>query len=130
MPRSIFLILAIFLLSPRENRAAVAYLELQGELITAEMTETANRPNPLRDLFRIRSGKNKKLVCAVLAFPFPFGMVGLHRIYMGTAPYVPVVYIATFGGVMILPLIDFFVIVFSKTQDEYINNGKVFMWID
>jgi TM2 domain-containing membrane protein YozV len=74
--------------------------------------------------------KNKKIVAALLSFPFPFGIVGLHRIYLGTAPYVPVAYIATLGGVFgILPFIDFCVLLIDKDVDKYLNNQKVFMWI-
>ena len=42
----------------------------------------------------------------------------------------PIVYIATLGGVFgILPLVDFFVIVVDKDFDQYKNNGQIFMWI-
>lgn len=76
-----------------------------------------------------RKAKNKKLIAALLAFPFPFGIVGLHRIYLGTAPHVPIVYIATVGGGFgILPLIDFFVILSSPDIESYFNNQQVFMW--
>ena len=65
-----------------------------------------------------------------VSFPFPFGIVGLHRIYLGTKPYVPVAYIASFGGIFgILPLIDFFVILFDKDFEHFENNGKVLMWV-
>jgi TM2 domain-containing membrane protein YozV len=74
--------------------------------------------------------KNKKVVAALLAFPFPFGIVGLHRIYLGTKPYVPVAYIGTLGGIFgIIPLIDFFVILFDKDFEHFENNGKVLMWV-
>ena len=73
---------------------------------------------------------NKRITSAVLAFPFPFGMVGLHRIYLGTKPHVPVAYIASLGGVFgILPFIDFCAITFGKNFDTYRDNGKVFMWV-
>lgn len=91
---------------------------------------TRERPNPLFELIRKKQKLNKKITAAVLAFPFPFGIVGLHRIYMGTKPYIPVVYIATVGGVFgILPFIDFCVLMFDKDFKRYENNGKVFMWI-
>ncbi|MCE3259561.1 MAG: hypothetical protein K0S12_1202 [Bacteroidetes bacterium] len=90
-----------------------------------------DRPNPILYLFKIKQKKNKKITAAVLAFPFPFGIVGLHRIYLGTAPYVPVVYIGTLGGVLgILPFIDFCVIVLDKNVDRYIENKNVLMWVD
>ena len=80
-------------------------------------------------LFRKKQKDNRKLAAAVLSFPFPFGIVGLHRIFLGTAPYVPVVYIASVGGVFgILPFIDFCVILFDRDISRFVNNQKVFMW--
>ena len=76
-------------------------------------------------------GENNRVVAAILAFPI-FGITGLHRIYLGTKPYVPVVYIASLGGCAgILPLIDFFAIIFANkdTFDCYKENPNVFMWI-
>jgi TM2 domain-containing membrane protein YozV len=88
------------------------------------------KPNPIFQLFRKKQKLNKRITSAVLAFPFPFGIVGLHRIYLGTKPYVPVAYIASLGGVFgILPLIDFIAITCDKDFDHYRDNGKVFMWI-
>ncbi len=88
-----------------------------------------HRPNPILQLFKSKQKKNKKLIAAALAFPFPFGMVGLHRIYLGTAPYVPVVYIGTIGGGFgILPFIDFCILLLDKDIDRFINNTNVFMW--
>ena len=72
----------------------------------------------------------KKFVSALFAFPFPLGFMGGHRVILGTKPWVPVVYVATFGGCFgILPLIDFFVIVFSKDIEQYENNPNIFMWL-
>jgi TM2 domain-containing membrane protein YozV len=72
----------------------------------------------------------KKFVSAMLAFPFPFGFIGAHRVMLGCKPWVPVVYVATFGGCFgLLPLIDFCVIVFSKDLASYENNPNIFMWV-
>ncbi len=88
------------------------------------------RPHPLLRKFNIRSQKTKKYVAAALAFPFPFGIVGLHRIYLGCQPYVPVAYIATVGGGFgVLPFIDFCAILSHKNTDPFVDNKKVFMWI-
>lgn len=80
---------------------------------------------------RLVKKENKKLVAAILAFPVPFGFIGLHRIYLGTEPWVPVVYLVTFGGGMILPLIDFVAIVCADEKElkKYENSEKLFMWI-
>lgn len=76
--------------------------------------------------------ENKKLIAAILAFPVPFGFIGLHRIYLGTEPWIPVVYLITAGGGMILPLIDFIAILCADKEElkKYENNNKMFMWID
>ncbi len=93
--------------------------------------ENKNRPNPLLNLFKARQKTNKRITAAILAFPFPFGIVGLHRIYLGTAPYVPIVYIASLGGIFgVLPFIDFCILILDKDEKRYIENKKVFMWIN
>lgn len=74
--------------------------------------------------------KKKKLVTAILAFPFPFGFVAAHRVMLGTKPWIPIVYVATFGGCFgLLPLVDFCVIICSKNIEQYENNPNLFMWI-
>jgi len=73
--------------------------------------------------------KKHRLFAAILAFP-PFGLFGLHRIYLHTAPGVPLVYIVTFGGVFgILPFIDFVLILLNKDIHlTYTSNPHLFMW--
>lgn len=73
--------------------------------------------------------QKKKLVCALFSLPFPCGFVGAHRVMLGTSPWVPIVYVATFGGCFgLLPLIDFCFITFSKDLTPFENNPHVFMW--
>ena len=107
-------------------------LLVDSEEATLQFTffKATKKPNPIFQLFKKKQKLNKKITAAVLAFPFPFGIVGLHRIYLGTKPYVPIAYIASLGGVFgILPFIDFCMITFNKDFDQYRDNGKVFMWI-
>ncbi len=74
--------------------------------------------------------KKKKWVAALFAFPFPFGFVASHRVMLGTKPWIPIVYVATFGGCFgLLPLIDFCVILTCKDIEKYENNPNLFMWI-
>ncbi|MDP2386244.1 MAG: TM2 domain-containing protein [Bacteroidota bacterium] len=71
----------------------------------------------------------KKIFATLLAFPVPFGIIGLHRIYLGTKPYVPLVYIATLGGAAgIVPFIDFIVLLLEKDISKYENNPNIIMW--
>jgi len=70
--------------------------------------------------------KHQKLKATLLTiFLGPFGV---HRIYLGTSPNVPVVYSLTLGGLGILPLIDLISILGSKKLDRYKNNDRVIMW--
>ncbi len=115
----------------KRETATLYYLDSTSTVIYSEKVSVSDiKPNPIFQLFRKKQKLNKRITSAVLAFPFPFGMVGLHRIYLGTKAHVPMVYIGSFGGVCgILPLIDFFMITFGKEFDTYRNNGKVFMWV-
>jgi TM2 domain-containing membrane protein YozV len=73
--------------------------------------------------------KRKKLFAALLAFPVPFGIIGLHRIYLGSKPYIPLIYIGTLGGGFgIIPFIDFIVICLEKDITKYCNNPNLIMW--
>ncbi|MBI3510295.1 MAG: TM2 domain-containing protein [Bacteroidetes bacterium] len=93
------------------------------------------------DLFQLRRDtsavshhaikENKKLIAAILAFPVPFGVLGLHRIYLGTDPWVPVAYMLTLGGAGIISMIDFIEIVSADdaTLQSFEHNGKFFMWV-
>ncbi len=88
------------------------------------------RPNPsiIRIIDKIK--RKRRITAAALAFPLPFGIIGLHRIYLGTKPYVPLMYIATIGGAFgILPFVDFWVILFDKEFERFQHNEKIFMWI-
>lgn len=79
-----------------------------------------------------RNFRKEKLIASILAFPVPFGFTGMHRIYLGSEPWVPVAYLITGGGGCgLLPLIDFIFIV-SATEEEfaaYENNPRFFMWV-
>lgn len=72
--------------------------------------------------------RKHKLIAALLAFPL--GIFGLHRMYLGTATQVPLLYIATLGGVFgILPFVDFVLIIMNKDINAYYaHNPHVFMW--
>jgi TM2 domain-containing membrane protein YozV len=116
--------------------AEVLFVDVNGTVVEKEIVEFRQsnfhdkNPNPILKLFRKKQRNNRKITAAILAFPFPFGIVGLHRIYLGTKPYVPVAYIATLGGVFgIIPLIDFCAILLDKDFSQFENNGKVLMWV-
>ena len=70
---------------------------------------------------------SKRMGAALIAIPL--GMLGMHRIYLGTKPIVPIFYILTFGGGFgILPFIDFVVLIMADDVKPYIDNPRIFMW--
>ena len=78
-----------------------------------------------------RLNRRKKIIASILAFPFPFGIIGLHRIYLGSKPYVPLAYIASLGGeIGIIPFIDFIVLLTTKDIKKYQDNPNLIMWQD
>ncbi|HAA01324.1 MAG TPA: hypothetical protein DEP18_01165 [Flavobacteriales bacterium] len=69
----------------------------------------------------------RRLVASLLCITL--GPFGVHRLYLGTTPNVPVAYTLTLGGgVGILPVVDLLLIVFSNDITPYLNNPNVFMW--
>lgn len=121
-----------------KQQATLYFLDAKGDTVSsqllvldAEELVSGEHPNPVFKAFKKKQRLNKRITAAVLAFPFPFGIVGLHRIYLGTKPYVPVAYVASLGGVFgILPFIDFCAITFDgKNFEHYRDNGQVFMWL-
>ena len=132
---SFFIFFTFLFVRGFSEHAEVLYLDSYGTVIGKETIEISQqfsekKPNPLLFLFKKKHRRNKRITAAILAFPFPFGIVGLHRIYLGTKPFVPLAYVASLGGGLgILPFIDFCVLVLDKDIEPYSNNGKVFMWI-
>lgn len=77
----------------------------------------------------LHAPKHKRLKAAVLSLAL--GHFGAHRIYLNTHARVPVAYSVTLGGGLgIVPLVDFFHIVFTKDLSRYENSTRFFMWQD
>ncbi|MGB1039326.1 MAG: NINE protein [Flavobacteriales bacterium] len=81
----------------------------------------------LSDSSKPKSLLKTKLIAITLAITL--GYFGVHRLYLGTKPIVPIAYTLTIGGGgFILPLIDIFYIIAAKDINQIINNDFVFMW--
>lgn len=140
MKWKLFIVLLVgFLVVKSEQQTATIYFyDFESNVVDSAsvnvselfIEQQADITNPILKLIQKKQRNNQRIISAALAFPFPFGIVGLHRIFLGTKPHVPVAYIATFGGIFgLLPLIDFFVIILDKNLERYQQNGQVFMWI-
>lgn len=82
--------------------------------------------NPVYVIAEDVAGKNK---ATAIVLTLLTGPLGGHRLYLGTKPIVPIVYVCTLGGgVGILPFIDLIVICFSKDISRFENNDKIIMW--
>lgn len=105
---------------------SVSFIQVEAEQIAG-----SDSPNPFFDrLLDQRPGRKNKKVAAALAFPVT-GVTGIHRVYLGTAAYVPVVYVGTLGGCLgILPFIDFVVLLIEKDISKYEGSRKIFMWLE
>lgn len=76
-----------------------------------------------------KDSTRSKVIAAILAFPYPLGMLGLHRAYLGAKPIIPILYFLTFGGIVgILPFIDMMVLILSKDTKPFFKNSKILMW--
>ncbi|MCC7301017.1 MAG: TM2 domain-containing protein [Bacteroidia bacterium] len=99
------------------NRADSSDSEAQACTLTEPMADS------------VKFYRRQKLKAALLAFPL-IGITGAHRVFLGTEPYMPLVYLATVGGFGILPLVDFVVILATPPRElnRFRNSEKVFMW--
>lgn len=118
---------------PSSNKAILISMEIiNGDtLVKLIATDTLSKQKvPSTSEIVTNEQKKKKILAGFLSFPFPLGFLGAHRIMMGTKPWVPIAYVATFGGCFgLLPLVDFCVIMFSDNIEQYENNPNIFMWI-
>jgi hypothetical protein len=107
-------------------------LNNKDSIIQLDSTLIIKKKELTKDDTLVARRPKKKWIAALLAFPLPFGVVGLHRIYLGTKPHIPLVYVATIGGVFgLLPLADFIAILNSSPEElQSYQTGKVFLWLN
>jgi TM2 domain-containing membrane protein YozV len=83
-----------------------------------------------KDVTKIMAGDKKPVVAFILAWVV--GFLGIHRAYLGTAGGVIVGYILTCGGLGIVALIDWIVLLLEvieeKNFSKYVDNKKFFMF--
>ena len=82
----------------------------------------------LEDSLSYKKTRVRKKATAVL-LAVALGPFGVHRLYLGTHPRVPVVYSLTLGGVGLIPLADIVAILATKDIRVYEDNPRVFMWL-
>lgn len=55
-----------------------------------------------------------------------FGIFGMHRVYLGCKPYIPILYTATIGGAGVVVLIDLFILIFKQDYSDISQNRFIF----
>ena len=108
-----------------QKQASLSPIQVQTAESLAESSATRYDIRQLHQKQRKRT-KIRRGVAVILAILL--GPFGVHRLYLGTGELVPLAYTLTLGGLMILPLIDLFCILFTKDFEAYLNNEKVIMW--
>jgi hypothetical protein len=99
-----------------DSEVSLEYKDFRLEVPISKAESTAFEP------------KHKKLKVVLLTLFL--GHFGVHRIYLGTSPNVPVVYSLTLGGGLgLLPLADLIAVLTTKDLSQFENSEKVFMWL-
>lgn len=72
--------------------------------------------------------KRKHVRAKAIVFTLLTGLLGGHRVYLGTRPGAPIIYSITLGGFGILPLVDLAHLIFTKDLSKFEQNQKIIMW--
>lgn len=79
----------------------------------------------------VAAGKNP-IIAAVLGWCT--GWCGVHRYYLGTAPWMVLPYLLTGGGFGVVCVVDAVLLTMDALEDRinpaYINNERIIMWAD
>lgn len=137
LTKFLFFFVALFLVNTKISCAVNFETRSDSAIITDSQPEkyfnqnefSLKQQNALKLISKLQNAtvENKKITAAVLTLTL--GMLGVHRIYLGTAPYIPAVYLFTFGGgFFILPIIDLVMILSTKDIGKFENNNKLLMW--
>lgn len=131
--RKLFVILLLFVISPFCRADNVNYYAYDSEIISScQYTDTLRfgSYNVMISYNENDSISTKRSKLLAVFADILAGPLGGHRIYLGTEPWIPVVYALTLGGgIGFLPVTDLFVIIFTRDLEKYINNPKIIMWL-
>lgn len=109
-----------------DNNAIDNIIENATEIVTLEVAPAATAAANVAEVSEVK---------AVTAFILNFflGGFGIHRHYMGTAPFMWALYTFTFAGIFgIVPTVDLVVLLIAlidgSSISKYCGNTKFFMW--
>ena len=88
--------------------------------------ETSDHEYELRPFHSKNNQENPRLVA--IALDITLGLLGMHRLYLGTDLKIPVAYTLTLGGGGVLWIVDLGLLIFSKDISKFYDNPRMFMW--
>lgn len=103
----------------------VVFLMAVSLVSQAQLCEEKARPVQ-HMLAQLHSNKHERLVA--IGLNVSLGMLGVHRMYLGTVVNVPVTYACTIGGFGVLWVTDLVMLVGTKHYETLKNNPHVFLW--
>jgi hypothetical protein len=94
--------------------------------VLCSLVHWAADPKPIRYFKKAIGDENPRAVA--IALDITLGYFGVHRMYLGTDPKVPIFYTLSMGGGGLLWLVDLGILIAKKDIEPYINNPRMFMW--
>ncbi len=97
----------------------------------AFFTETEENAYQIRHLFvgdDSTRKENPRVIAIIL--DVTLGVLGVHRLYLGTDLKVPIFYTLTLGGGTLLWLVDLALLIGSKDIEKFMDNPRLFMWVN
>ena len=130
--KHLIFIIFIFIFNVQSSNAGCILLDsvgIKGLNIEKQVSEIQANQNFTDSNVVVSELKHPKITAAILALTL--GMLGAHRLFLGSKPWVPLFYVLTVGGVFfIIPLIDFLAIVTEKNTSKFYNNNTILMWLN
>jgi len=90
--------------------------------------QAENEPILIGDIFHVGLKYKENTRRVAILLNVTLGYFGVHRMYLGTDPKVPIFYTLSMGGGGVLWLVDLGILIAHKDIDPYINNPRMFMW--
>lgn len=97
--------------------------EIAGKVMFRQTEENSYE---IRPVFKNQKGDNVRLTA--IALNISLGVLGVHRLYLGTDVKIAAAYALTCGGGCILWLVDLGLLIGSKDITPFLDNPRLFMW--
>jgi TM2 domain len=127
------LIIALIICSLDQGVALCAQSKLQSLAFERTFEQTSDSVWQMKtDVVQLLQGDsleirdNARLVA--IALNISLGMLGVHRMYLGTDVKIPILYTLTFGGGGVLWLVDLALLIANRDITPFMNNKNLFMF--